>query len=87
MRPDTPRINTMCFWDSRQPMQCSGTARVYDSGSYVLSGSEEQGTSPKMKKMSVIKMKGLSTQKEKNQDEKQPFGRDHENNVFLESFK
>lgn len=32
-------------------------------------------------------MKGLSTQKEKNQDEKQPFGRDHENNVFLESFK
>lgn len=50
MRSDTPRINTMCFWDSRQPMQCSGTARVYDSGSYMLSGSEEQGTSPKDEK-------------------------------------
>lgn len=36
----------------------------------------------KMKKTSVIKMKGLSTQNEKIQDEKQPFGRDDKNNVF-----
>lgn len=47
MRSDTPRINTTCFWDSEQPMQCSGTARVYDSGSCMLSGSEEQNKNPK----------------------------------------
>lgn len=31
-------------------MQCSGTPRVYDSGSYLLSRSEEQGTNPKDEK-------------------------------------
>lgn len=32
------------------PVQCSGTARVYDSDSYLLSRSEEQGTNAKDEK-------------------------------------
>jgi len=56
----------------------------------VSSRSEERNTNPK----DIIK-KNVSTQDErlvntwgkKNRDKKQPFGRDHKNNIFLESFK
>lgn len=89
MISDTPRIRTMWCWDSRQPVQCSGTARVYDSGSHLLSTSEEQGTNPKDKKKKVSDQEErlVNTEGKKNQDEKQPFGRDHKNNVFLENLK